>query len=443
MSKRKHEAPELPVHLIERDAERFIVGTVLRGGWDEYREVKRELVDEDLTGIEERKVWELAVACAESGEEPSIASVMRLALSRKIELTFATVLNIEGYGIPGVSLEKWLTGLRRAAINREAYRVGELIRLYTADGLSTNGEAITAAQERLRRLEQSIASDKRDAGTITGAIEDCGGLDKLFAQPVGVIEPPWFTLRDAMNGGFAPGTVTVIGARPSVGKSSFALQSAITAAGDSRRTVFFSLEMQKPEIIKRLLSMRSGIDYSRLVRGVLNEEERAEVRRTIALMESWPLEIYCDLFDLRTIAAKVGSTNPAYEFAVLDYLGLVESNRNSENRNQELSYVSRRIKMLAMESGVPMIVLHQLNRASETENHRRPELRDLRDSGSIEQDADNVIFIHRPGNPRTNGDIPMDKREFIIAKQRNGEAGKVIPMRFIGPNIRFQEDFET
>lgn len=435
MSKRKDDL-DLPVHLIDRDSERFVVGSVLAGGWPMYRIAKPLMSDGDLTGLDERKIWEFIVQCAEAGDEPSSSAVMRRALDRGTALAFSTVMEIEQCGIPGVGLDKWIHGLRRKAIDREAYRLSELIGLYTQQGYSANAAEIIEAREKLGKLERMAIADDSSRGTIASLIEDCGGWDRIFAKPERVIEPPFALLREKMNGGFAPGSVTVIGARPSVGKSAFAIQCGLAAAGANHRALFFSLEMQKPELLKRIVAVTKGVDYGRLVRGTLDRSERAMVRETEAELKDWPLEVYCDLFDLRSIAARIASDRPKCEFAIIDYLGLIESGQRAENRNQELSYVSRRIKMLAMETGIPLLVLHQLNRGSETDD-RRPMLRDLRDSGSIEQDADNVLFLHQPGARKP--DWPKDDREIIIAKQRNGERDQVIPMRFEGRNVRFTD----
>jgi replicative DNA helicase len=425
------ENAELPMHLLDSEAERFVLGSVIKGGWSQFHAVQPLLSEDDLAVHEHKKIWRLACIAAEAGVEPSHSSVMRFAMERREPLTFAALLDVTEHAVPDIAIAPWVTRLRRLAIDREAFSLGEVIRIHTEKGLSTQGREILDAREKLANLERLAVTGRAQSGTFANLIEDCGGLDQLFAIPQGVIEPPFPLLRSLMNGGFSPGTVTVLGARPSVGKSAFAIQTALAAAGCGHKTAVFSLEMQKPEIAKRLFAM-GGIDYGRLVRGTLDREDRGRIRHTEQQLSDWPLEIFCDLHDLRSIAAKLASGRPKYEFGVIDYLGLVESNHRAENRNQELSYVSRRVKLLAMETGIPLLVLHQLNRGSEADN-RRPELKDLRDSGSIEQDADNVLFIHQCRKDA------KDQRELIVAKQRNGQRDRVINMRFIGNHVKFEE----
>lgn len=423
----------LPSHLIDADAERFVLACILAGEFDQAR---GELTESDFAVPEHARVWRIAAALADAGEEPSASGVMRIALERSYTgLTFDRIIDITKYGGRGFALRGWIQHLRRRSLDREAFRLGEFIQARTAQGCSRYADEIRDARERLASIEGAMVEAPRERGTIGELIDSCGGLDTLFRRPEGVIELPTPRWRALMNGGLARGAVTVLAARTGVGKTALALQVAMAAAEGGRRTCFVSLEMGKAELLKRMISYRGGIDFGDLVRGSLSREQRDCVRRIASLIDAWPLSLHCDIHTVGAVEAVIAKSRPRFEFVVVDYLGLLMGDRRAETRNLELGGISRRLKLLALSgTGTPFLVLHQLNRASETEN-RRPMLSDLRDSGSVEQDADNVLFLHQP----RKSDWPRNHIELIIAKQRNGIRDVAIPLRFAGELMRFAE----
>lgn len=423
----------LPMHLIDSDAERFVLACILAG---EFEQARGELTEVDFAVPEHARVWRISAELADAGEEPSASGVMRIAMERNYTgLTFDRILDIAKYGGRGFSLGGWIRHLRRRALDRQAFRLGKFIQERTAQGYTVHADEIRDARERLASVESALAEVPRQKGTIGELVDSCGGLDGLFRRPEGLIELPTPRWRALMNGGLAPGAVTVLAARTGVGKTALGLQVAMAAAEGGRRTCFISLEMGKAELLKRMISYRGGIDFGDLVRGSLSREQRDCVRRIASLIDAWPLSLHCDVHTVGAVEAILAKARPRLEFVVVDYLGLLQGDRRAETRNLELGGISRRLKLLALSgTGTPFLVLHQLNRASETEN-RRPMLSDLRDSGSIEQDADAVLFLHQPRKP----DWPRGQIELIIAKQRNGIRDIQIPMKFNGELMRFAE----
>jgi len=417
---------EWPVHLIDTEAEQFVLGTLVR----EWQPDAADLIDElCFQSHDLRKVW---IACEDLVEQsitPSVSEVARHSKENSLGFTFDELLKLWENGIPGVNLDRWITRLRDLARLRDAYRIGQQLQ-------GGSIEAIEDSRKRLQDLERT-GGDSRPQ-TIGTILEECGGPDAVLNRPEGSVEPPWPILRATMNGGFTPKSVTVLAARPSDGKTAMAWQIALGAAGAGKRTALFSLEMGKQDLLRRIWAERCSIPLNQIMAGKPTALQRSLIRKCNAELNEWPLEMYCDKFGLGDISQIVRRRKDRIEFVVIDYLGLVNARRKFGNRNEEVSYISRKIKELGMERDIPILALHQLNRASEADGHRRPQLSDLRDSGSLEQDADNVIFIYRPAAKRGSAEDP-NLREIIVEKQRNGIRHVSIPYRFEGQYVRFVE----
>ncbi|MCK9369010.1 replicative DNA helicase [Candidatus Dojkabacteria bacterium] len=232
---------------------------------------------------------------------------------------------------------------------------------------------------------------------------------------------------DSLVGGFQKSDLIIIAARPSVGKSSFALDIAKNAAlVDKKKVVVFSLEMSKEQIISRFLSMQSGIPFWDTRMGRMTDEMFAKY--ATAMGELAEGQIYVDdtpgqhINEIRTKARRL-ALEKGVDLIVVDYLQLIHGS-SREGRTQEVSEISQGLKNIAREVNVPVIALSQLNRSIESRTSRRPQLSDLRDSGSIEQDADIVMFIDREDtyNPDSSKKGTAD---IIVAKHRNGPTGDV------------------
>ncbi len=250
---------------------------------------------------------------------------------------------------------------------------------------------------------------------------------------------------DNLTSGLQKGEMIVIAARPSVGKTALAMNIVEHVGVDLKKPVaVFSLEMSRQQLAQRMLCSRSGVDSHSLRRGMLSRDDHARLGGAVgALAEG---VIYIDdtpgltMLDLRTKARRL-KLQHGIEMVVIDYLQLMEAPRE-ENRQQQISTISRGIKALARELDCPVICLSQLNRASESEN-RLPRTSDLRESGSIEQDADVVMLLHREavmhrGDKEWEEQNPdkLNEALLIVAKQRNGPCDTV-KLTFLGANTRF------
>ncbi len=263
-----------------------------------------------------------------------------------------------------------------------------------------------------------------------------------------------FNDLDARTGGFQKGTLLILAARPAMGKTALALTMARNMAVDFNKPVaIFSLEMTATELMSRLIAAESGIEAKKFkLKGELQEWEKEQLRNKTNALAHAPMYIDDNpgltIFELR---AKCRRLKQKYDIQMvfIDYLQLMsggEGMKNGGNREQEISYISRQLKALSKELGVPIMALSQLSRAVETRGGtKRPQLSDLRESGAIEQDADMVMFVYRPsyygieveGGMQTEG-----LAKLIIAKHRAGEPGDV-NLRFVEKFVRFENMYDA
>ena len=256
--------------------------------------------------------------------------------------------------------------------------------------------------------------------------------------------PTGFEPLDRMLGGLQPSDLIIIAARPGVGKTSLAISIATNAALKFKSVVaIFTLEMAAEQVVQRMISANTGIDSQRLRLGQIKDMEWAQFTRVSGVLSE--TGIYIDdtpsasPMEIRTKARRLAAEYDL-DLIIVDYMQLMQSgSRRMENRVQEISYISRMLKSLARELRVPVLALSQLSRAVEARQDKRPILSDLRESGSIEQDADVVMFIYREEMYDENTDRP-DIADIIVAKHRNGPTGTV-SLRF-NPSLTQFADLE-
>lgn len=256
--------------------------------------------------------------------------------------------------------------------------------------------------------------------------------------------PSGYTDLDSLTNGFQNSELIVIGARPSVGKTALALSMAANMAGKFKKRVgFFSLETDGMALMQRLLAGEARVNSHRIQSGFLTTNEFSKLGKAGDVLFKSPLFI-CDtpnmrLIDLRTEARKL-KAKEKIEIIFIDYIGLISSENKDLPRHEQVAEVSRSLKQLARELKIPVIVLAQVKREVESRKDERPALSDLRESGSIEQDADLVLFLHR--KKKKEGDEEQDTSagkevDVIIAKNRNGPIGEV-KLMFLPAYTRFE-----
>ena len=275
---------------------------------------------------------------------------------------------------------------------------------------------------------------------VLNAINNIEKASKLKGSVTGI--PTGFMDLDYKTSGMHPSDLVLIAARPSMGKTAFVLNIAQYMAFRKDVTVaIFSLEMSKEQLASRLLSSEALIEGTKLRTGKLNDEEWGRLIPASDILGK--SELYLDDSPGITITEMKSKLRRMrnLDLVIIDYLQLMGSGRRIDNRVQEISEITRNLKILAKEMNVPVVTLSQLSRASEQRTDHRPQLSDLRDSGSIEQDADIVLFLYREGYYDKNEDdspqgADQNSGECIVAKNRHGEA-RTVKMHWQGEFMRF------
>ena len=291
------------------------------------------------------------------------------------------------------------------------------------------------AQDKIQRPYVAIQE------VVNEAIKRIEELDKKTSDVTGIASC-YYDL-DHLTSGFHPGELTVLAARPSMGKTSLALNIALNAALEARQSVgIFSLEMSRQELVIRMLCSLAHVDSQKFRRGRLDHEEW--LRLSGAADKLYDARIYLDdsssinYISLRSKARRMKAMH-GLDMVIVDYLQLMQaatSGRES-NREQEIAQTSRALKGLAKDLSIPVITLSQLNRDLEKRADKRPQLSDLRESGAIEQDADNIIFIYRDVVYNPENTAEENIAEIILAKQRAGPTG-VVKLRYAAEWTLFQ-----
>ena len=241
--------------------------------------------------------------------------------------------------------------------------------------------------------------------------------------------PTGFSKLDDLTNGLQKGELTVIAARPSMGKSAFAFNIATNVAiGSGLPVVIFTLEMSAVSCGVRMLCSQAGVDIQKLRNGEATTEDFKDFTRAAAMLSEAPIFIDdAGLIGTDEIRAKCRRMKARHDIGlvIIDYLQLLKVRRGVENREQQISDMSRSLKALAKELNVPVVCISQLNRAVENREDKRPRLADIRESGAVEQDADMIAFIYRHEYYHEDDEESHGKAEVILAKNRNGPTGKV------------------
>jgi replicative DNA helicase len=311
--------------------------------------------------------------------------------------------------------------IRERAIMRRLVEAGtKIVQLgYTDEG--EVDDAVDQAQAEVYAVtERRQSEDYVQLSELLPAAYD--EIEKISAGIVGEGVKTGFKDLDALTNGFHPGNMIVLAARPAVGKSTLGLDIARYASIHKRETsVIFSLEMSRSEITMRMLAAEARVPLNNIRSGQLGEEEWAKMARRMGEISDAPLFIddspNLSLMEIRAKARRLKQRHNL-KLVVIDYLQLMISGKKVENRQQEVSEFSRQLKLLAKELNVPVVAISQLNRSPEQRSDKKPILSDLRESGSIEQDADVVILLHR--EDLYDSQNRSGEADLIVAKHRNG-----------------------
>jgi replicative DNA helicase len=415
--------------LIDPDAI-YKVSTFLRA--DDFYVAKHEWMYESVTSLHERgEAIDYVTLCDELERREQLAEIGGAAYITSLINATPTALNVEYYGR---IVER--TGTLRRLIGA----AGEIAALAYEDTDNAD-EVVDRAEQILFGVSQRRIS--RDLMPIREVVSEYyDRIDYLYqhkGETIGV--PTGFRQIDKLLGGLQKSDLVIVASRPGMGKTSLMLSFAQNAARKyNQRVAVFSLEMSAEQLVQRLIASEAGIDSQRLRLGNLREEEwPVFIQATGALSETM---IFIDdtpsisAMQLRTKARRLYAER-GLDLIIVDYLQLMQTDRHIDNRVQEISLLSRSLKGLARELNIPVVVASQLSRAVEQRNDKHPMLSDLRESGSIEQDADVVVFIYRDEYYSPETDQP-NIAEIIVSKHRNGPTG-MVPLFFKKELAKFCE----
>jgi replicative DNA helicase len=427
------------------EAERSILGAILLDNFA-YNEAAEHLKPEDFSLDSHRRIYTRMQDLAESSRAIDLITLVE-ELDRKKELqAIGDAAYISGLldGVPDrPSIEHYVKIVRDKALLRGL--------IHTANAaIARAAEQSDTAEEILNDTEASIfeLSEKRIGRGFLGVTEivkeSFGSIDALLqrGQRITGLETHFVDL-DEMTSGFQKADLIILAARPSMGKTSLAMNFAENAAIKDKKVVgVFSLEMSREALLLRLLSSTAEVSSQRVRTGTFYGNDTTKLANAMEKLAHAPIFIDdtpgITLSEMRAKARRLKQSQNGLDLLIVDYLQLMSGGKRYENRTQEVSAISRGLKALAKELNVPVVSLSQLSRAPESRGgDHRPQLSDLRESGSIEQDADIVMFIFREEVYNQDDPELQGLAELIIAKQRNGPTGRV-KMAFIKDSTRFE-----
>src|ERR1700686_3077590 len=416
------------------DAERFVLGSVLLNQ-DVYFQVAGAIEPEDFSLEKHRRIFSRMKDLYARGEK-----IDRLTIANEL-MKQGQLESVDGFsylvsldeGLPQIAnLDSYIRIVKDKATLRKLIFSAQKVIDRCLIGEDEPDEILAGAEESLLKLGEARSGERLESPSTI--IEKFPGGVNAFLDPSQRVRglSTGFTKFDKMTGGLHGGALNIA-------------YHVATFPGIRKPVAVFSLEMSSASLLTRLLCAAARIDQHKFRADFLNADERRKLQVALAELTESPL--YLDdtagvnLMDVKSKLRRMKAEH-GLSLVVIDYLQLMSTRGRIENRNQEVSALSRGLKLMAKDLDVPFIVLSQLSRASETRpGDHKPQLSDLRDSGSIEQDADLVAFIYREEIYKRDREDVKGQADLIVAKQRNGPIGNV-PLRFLGQYTRFENRAE-
>jgi len=437
-------AERLPANF---DAERAILGGILLNS-AAYNEASEQLKPEEFLLDSNRRLFRCMVELADSSRPIDHITLVE-ELDRRGELEAIGGRAYIGSLLDGVpdqpSIAHYVKMVRDKAVLRSVMHMSEAAKLRAAEQIDTPDEILSDIQAQLselseKRIGKSWMGVQEIVKTSFGSID---GLLKRGRRITGV--ETYYPDIDDLTSGFQKSDLIIIAGRPSMGKTAFAMNIAENAAIKGGKTIgVFSLEMSKGALLQRMLCSIGNVSSHRLRTGSLWLDDTHKIVKALGILGD--AKIFIDdtgnltVSEMRARARLLHSSQGGLDMLIVDYLQLMSGGSTRiENRTQEVTAISRGLKALAKELSVPVVALSQLSRAPESRraNKHRPQLADLRESGSIEQDADVVAFVFREEIYKPDDADLRGRAEIIIRKQRNGPTGTV-KMSFLNEYTRFE-----
>ena len=434
---------KMPPHSI--DAEQSILGGLMidNSTWDQVADL---IVEEDFYRRDHRLIFTAIATLAEEGQ-PFDPVTLKGWLEKHNELADAGGLaylgTLSNYTPSAANIKAYAKIVREKSVLRQLIRVSTNIAnsAYSPEGQDSSELLDRAEQQVFDIAEQGARSGSGYTNIKNLLVKAVDRIDDLYQNPTAYTGiPTGFNDFDDKTSGLQNSDLVIIAGRPSMGKTTFAMNIVENAAIKNKSAVaVFSMEMPGEQLVMRMLSSLGRIDQHKIRTGKLDDADWPRLTSAVGILNEAP--IYIDdtpsmsPMEIRARSRRIMREHGSLGLIVIDYLQLMQTTGSKENRATEISEISRSLKGLAKELNVPVIALSQLNRSLEQRPNKRPVMSDLRESGAIEQDADLIAFIYR--DEVYNEDSP-DKgtAEIIISKQRNGPIG-MSRLTFIGQYTKF------
>jgi replicative DNA helicase len=423
-------------NLYDEDAERAILGSLIV-----YPELQKSitarLTTDDFYLQKHKIIYQTITDLVHQGKTPNL-HILKDALEKQGQLDFVGGLTylyqLSDESVPLDIVYQILDILEEKTRSRKIFEKAKEI----LDKIKNKANPDEVIEKALRDFKEIIKDDKTEAKNFRSIfVNRLSTINEILKNP-DIIRgvPSGFYELDRLTSGFHGGELTVIGARPGMGKTAFALNIAYNVASQGKNVLFFSLEMNEEQLFLRLCSMLAEINLSKIRSGLLNDKEVEKIvdsyTKNANILEKMVLvDNVSYLSDIMRIAYSMDNI----DLIIVDYLQLIKTKNKYQMRYQELADIVNTLKFLSKDLNVPVIALAQVNREVEKKVNKRPTLADLRESGDIEATADVVMFIHREDYYKSVNNTNDSVAEIIIAKNRNGESGIVK----LGFNKRIQK----
>ncbi len=432
------------------DAERTILGAILLDG-QAFSEAAEQLTADDFSLDSHRRIFLRMSELVDANQAVDIVTLANeLARYKEVEAVGGVAyLASLTEGLPRrPQISNYIAIVKDRSALRKLMAICTMTIARAADQSESAMDVLESAESSLLEIAQEANTGK--LRTIFQSVEEAGGIDpylKQYTDPE--IRPglqTGYIDLDRMTGGLQKSELTIIAARPSMGKTSLGLNIAENVCcGTDAVAAIFSLEMSRPSLECRFIASRARVDVRRAMEGIyLGREERTRLQTALGnLIEA---RIFIDdspaltPVQLRAKCRRLKNREKRLDLVLIDYLTLMSMGQKTQNREQEIAGISRSLKACAKELDCPVVAMAQLNRESEKRTNKRPLLSDLRESGQIEQDADVVCFIHRDSVYNQDEEMSAEEKamaEIIVAKQRNGPTG-IVKLLFINKLTRFE-----
>ena len=419
-------------------AERAVIGACLLSP-DSIGIVSEILKPEDFYDFSSRTVYEICLSMYVEDKPIDLVTFQNEAMNRGVFERIGGqpfLAELVGDEMQVSHAGYYAEIVKSTSFRRGMIEAGQKISSLGMDSSISSGELLSEAE----RIILEASSEKENSGPVSVQTATRSALSKISELRSGERKNVGFMTNfrdlDRIISGYQPGTLNIIAARPSMGKTALALNIAQFGYRDNAKTdvLFFSLEMSVEQLMHRMLSSQTlsfseGVGVSSIATGTLSDYEFYSVERAAQSLNQRNISISYSseltAMDFRTKCRRFKTRHPDLSLIVVDYLQLMSSGRRNDNRNNEVSEISRILKSVAVELECPVIALSQLSRETERRTEKKPQLSDLRDSGAIEQDADTVIMLYREDyySETENNDLMDSKADLRIAKNRNGSTG--------------------